>query len=65
MNSLLFFVILICLISCEIQEDNVLVLTDKNFDQAVKKHQYILVQFREIYSFITKKKFLDLLFYLS
>lgn len=55
-NFLLFcyFATLICLISCKIEEeDNVLVLTGKNFDQAIKKYQFILVQFREFH-FVNK-----------
>jgi hypothetical protein len=52
-NFLLFcyFATLICLISCKIEEeeDHVLVLTGKNFDQAIKKYQFILVQFREFH----------------
>ena len=52
MIKICYFASLICLISCKIEvEDNVLVLTGKNFDQAIKKYQYILAYLAYSYSY--------------
>ena len=46
---LLFLTTIICLnkFQCETieEEENVLVLTTSNFDEAIKTHKYILVEF--------------------
>jgi len=52
MIKICYFASLICLISCKIEvEDNVLVLTGKNFDQVIKKYQYILAYLAYSYSY--------------
>jgi len=52
MIKICYFASLICLISCKIEvEDNALVLTGKNFDQAIKKYQCILAYLAYSYSY--------------